>query len=639
MQNKRTQVIGRLGIAAVLTIVLGVTTVNPARAANDTIAIKAFSVKQVSGTGGPIVAMAGSFRTAASPSEVHLDLVTFGPIGTRSELTQIIKNPNLNQGTIANDISVTLKSPSANTNIKWSLKFRGDSALGSAQPGVYVFGLVERGTSVQTNVVAPWFYANKNLKPTKIIFLPQVAVQNFHLADGSMASLNSDARTLARLNNLIDDTVQNVTWIKDAAVDSWITELGATALKPASDQVKAKIDAISSHSQPEVYGTANLQALVASVPSVADQALKLSTASAGTAVLYLPKTGTINAQALGQLVTMHKITPIVSNEFVSGDALQTTNAIANIRGEAGIVYDAGSSDCFALGSSFEVNQCLLGQVAMITAESPNQSRTVAIVPPAMWSPDAGQIRAIVAEINKSGVGELTSLAAAQKASGDPASYFPDAPSGEVSTALINQGKLISQKSEVLGNAFSSQEFIASYTRAQIRNYTDSYTDPASAYRMNKRNLIGLATVRASISIQSSKRISIASSHSEIPLTIVNHSRFPLTVRAMLSSLSSSRLTSVPTDLVTVQVGQRLTVPIEIVFTGIGQVEVMVSLENSAGQDLGLGQKISIASSGYQSLARTLVWGACGMLVLFAIVNAARKRRGGDSPEPLDTPDS
>ena len=108
---------------------------------------------------------------------------------------------------------------------------------------------------------------------------------------------------------------------------------------------------------------------------------------------------------------------------------------------------------------------------------------------------------------------------------------------------------------------------------------------------------------------------------------------------MLSSLSSSRLTSVPTDLVTVQVGQRLTVPIEIVFTGIGQVEVMVSLENSAGQDLGLGQKISIASSGYQSLARTLVWGACGMLVLFAIVNAARKRRGGDSPEPLDTPDS
>jgi len=636
LEIKRVRITRRLSIGALLTILFGITSIYPAKAAGEVITIKSFVVTQTSASNGPIVQLTGLFKASVAPGEVTLDLATYGPIGTRSELTALLRNPHTNQGMIHKDISVVLKSPAASQDVAWSLKFNGNKTLGLAQPGTYLFGVVDRASSAQTNVVAPWFYANKNLKPTKVVLLPQVSVENLHLADGTPTSLNSDAVTLARLNNLTDASVPNVTWVKDASVDTWLSDLTNTALKPAAQQVKARVDSIDAKSRPGVYGHADLQALVVSSPNAADLAFNLSTSAVSKAVLYIPKTGAINAQSLAQLAVMHQITPVVSNKFTSGNALQTTSAIAKIHGVSGVIYDAGISNCFLLSNSFRVNECLVAQIAMITAESPNQARTIAVVTPALWSPGSGQLSKIANQITDSGVGEFTSLAAAQQASAHLDNYFADAPSGVISAALLSQEKSIAKKAQVLGTAFNSQDFIDAYAKAQVRNHTDVYSLRSTAYRLNKKNLVALEAIQEQIAIGSSQRISIASPNTDIPLTIINHSKFPLKVRAVLASSSSSRLTAVPTDLVTVQVGQRVTVPIKIHFAGIGKVDVTVSLENSAGQSLGLSQKIAISSAGYQSLARTLVWGACGMLVLFAIVNAARKRRGEDSSEPSNT---
>jgi tetratricopeptide (TPR) repeat protein len=96
---------------------------------------------------------------------------------------------------------------------------------------------------------------------------------------------------------------------------------------------------------------------------------------------------------------------------------------------------------------------------MITAESPNQARTIAVVTPALWSPGSGQLSKIANQITDSGVGEFTSLAAAQQASAHLDNYFADAPSGVISAALLSQEKLIAKKAQVLGTAFNSQDFI------------------------------------------------------------------------------------------------------------------------------------------------------------------------------------
>jgi hypothetical protein len=78
------------------------------------------------------------------------------------------------------------------------------------------------------------------------------------------------------------------------------------------------------------------------------------------------------------------------------------------------------------------------------------------------------------------------------------------------------------------------------------------------------------------------------------------------------------------------------VPVKIHFKGTGSINVTVRLTNAKNQNLGIIQNISVASSSYQSLARTLVWGACGLLVLFAIVNAARKRRDEVTDKPTES---
>ncbi len=628
MSRKATLVIRNLLCTTFIAVLSGVFAI-PAQAIDDDLTINSVQVANSASGKKHTVEINGSFTAAMPKENTHLDLVTFGPLQTRSELAQVLADPHLSQGTTHPDISVLLKAPSSTKPNSFSIKFDGDKALGSPVDGVYVFGLVKRGSALQTNYVQPWFYESKQIEKTKVVFLTQLAVQNKHLADGTSGAINSDMRTVVRLNNILDQRSNSIDLVKDPAVDNWLSDLQNTALKPAVIEVKKKLSQATAKSATQIFNHTDLQSLFASSPNDIWSILRLSPTNPNQPLLYFPKYGQINYQTTSQLANVGNVIPVLSNTFVSGDPYQTTNTSALVNNKASLIYDAGISRCLTIRDSLRAIECVSANVAMITAESPYQSRTVAVATPPFWNVQPGELSAITRELSKNNWSQLITAKQALNSENDQLIFNINGASKQFPAGLVASGNRLTNLAGVLGNAIRSDDFVSGFEMVRLRSFSDQFPRAQSAKYFLRENQALLDRISSSIAIQTSHRITVASASTEIPLTISNKSGYRIQVRASVTSPSTSRFTSVPSDLITVPTGTRVTVPVKIHFKGTGSINVKVRLTNSKNQDLGITQDIWVASSSYQSLARTLVWGACGLLVLFAIVNMARKRRGGD----------
>ena len=628
---KATSVIQNVLCATFIALLSGIFAI-PAQAVTEDLTINSVQVTSSPSGKKHAVEISGLFTAAVATENTHLDLVTFGPLQTRSELAQVLADPHLSQGAKHPEISVLLKKPSLAKPNTFSIKFDGDKALGSPVDGVYVFGLVKRGSALQTNYVQPWFYESKHIEKTKVVFLTQLSVQNKHLADGTTGAINGDALTLVRLNNILDQKSAPIDLVKDPAVDSWLSDLQKTALKPAVIEVKKKLTKATAKSATQIFNHTDLQSLFADSPNDIWPILKLSPIHSNQPLLYFPKYGQINYQTTAQLSNVGNVIPVLSNTFVSGDPYQTTNASALVNDKSSLIYDAGVSRCLTIRDSLRAVECVSANVAMITAESPYQSRTVAVVTPPFWNVQPGELSAMTQGLSQNNWSELVTAQSALNPKADQAIFNINGATKQFPTGLVASGNRLTQLAEELGLAIKSDDFVSGFEMVRLRSFSDQFPKPQSAKFYLKENQALLERIRSSIAIQTSHRITVASASTEIPLTISNKSGYRIQVRASVTSPSTSRFTSVPSELITVPTGTRVTVPVKIHFKGTGSINVKVRLTNAKNQDLGITQDIWVASSSYQSLARTLVWGACGLLVLFAIVNAARKRRDGQDTD-------
>jgi len=633
--RKATLVIRNLFCATFAILLSGAFT-SPAQAQSEKISISSLQVTTSASGQRHTVAMRGSFTTSAPKQNTRLDLVTFGPIQSRSELSEFLADSHLNKGTVHPDIAVTLQNPLAGRSNSWSLQFDGDKALGSPVAGVYVFGVVKRGSPLQTNFVQPWFYESKQIKKTKVVFLTQIAVQNSHLADGKTEEVNDDALTLVRLNNLLAKSGQTTDLVKDPAIDNWLADLQNSALKPAADEVATKLLNATSKSATQIYNYTDLQSLFAESPNDIWSILRLTPRTANQPIFYFPKYGQINSRTLEQLQNFDKIVPVLSNTFVSGDQYRTTSTSALVNNKQSLIYDAAISRCLYRKDAMRALECFAATTAMITAESPYQARTVAVVTPTFWNPQSGELTQITNLLGENNWAELVRARRVLDSKTDLTFFNISGKPKEFRVGLVAQGKQLVKKSAILGNAVKNEEFSTGFELARLRSFSEQFPKAKNGKYFLNKNLALLERVRSNISIQTSKRITVASAKTEIPLTISNESGYPIQVRANVTSPYKSRFIATPSELVTVETGTRVTVPVKIHFKGTGSINVTVRLTNAKNQNLGITQNISVASSGYQSLARTLVWGACGLLVLFAIVNAARKRRDEVTDKPTES---
>ena len=146
------------------------------------------------------------------------------------------------------------------------------------------------------------------------------------------------------------------------------------------------------------------------------------------------------------------------------------------------------------------------------------------------------------------------------------------------------------------------------------------------------NLALLNTYLSAVSIDASSRITTPEETSDIPITVVNQSDQAVSISVALSSKAKSRFSSEPSDLIQVESGQRITVPVSVTLVGAGVIDVEAYLIAPNGERFGDVEKIQISSAAYSQFARTLVWGAFGLLVLLAISNFVKRRKDRSSLE-------
>jgi hypothetical protein len=197
---------------------------------------------------------------------------------------------------------------------------------------------------------------------------------------------------------------------------------------------------------------------------------------------------------------------------------------------------------------------------------------------------------------------------------------------DFSRALIRQAQNLEVNTESVSALYDDPDLAAGFTAARVLGFSDLWQSNAQATEYLTSNISLLNDYLGAVSIQASDRITTPEERSEIPITIVNESDSAVSVSIDLTSTASSRFSAEPTGVTQVGSGQRITVPVVITLVGAGVVNVQAQLIAPNGERFGQVENIQISSAAYSQFARTLVWGAFGLLVLLALGNFVKRRR-------------
>ena len=583
-----------------------------------------------------LVVLEGTYtnRTQQNIRTVELDLVSTSAIETRGQLSKLLADPNSAKDLIASNRSAILKNVAPGATKNWRITFRGEEILGSNASGVFALGVKPKGFADRATVITtPWFF-NANVKPTNVSLVLPLTTLNNHLANGDVPNLKNDLVEAERLINLISgQTESKISWLQDSALRSWANQLVAASDSDVPVQLNAVLDSLSTATPYLPFGHTDLTAL-----SLANQQDDLFDAinltrelAAGRPIFNAPTQGAVDPKTVSQL-NEQGIRTFVSNEFLRGSKRETTSAVATSSSNSVLVYDLAASDCLTGagvddGALFRAVTCITSEIGMMTAESPQNSRSVIVLAPVDWNISTERLLQVTDSLSDHNWMQLTTLdlIAAQQPTQDFVSLVDDYQS-EVTRATIRQANDLRSEAEILSSLYVDKELANSFDAARLLGFSDLWKSSSDASKYMARNLKLLDTYLNAVSIESSVRITTPEESSEIPITVVNKSDRAVSVSIKLTSTATSRFSAEPSELIQVESGQRITVPVAITLVGAGFVNVRAQLIAPNGESFGEVENIQISSSAYSQFARTLVWGAFGLLVLLALSNFVKRRR-------------
>jgi hypothetical protein len=198
---------------------------------------------------------------------------------------------------------------------------------------------------------------------------------------------------------------------------------------------------------------------------------------------------------------------------------------------------------------------------------------------------------------------------------------------ELSPALLKQSSFLQVNTDRVAALYNDPELAAGFVDARILGFSDLWPSDARVNEYLTQNLALQSKYLNAIQLETSTRITTTEEITEIPITIVNRSDSTVSVGVALSSKATYRFSAKPTELVQVEAGQRVTIPVTISLVGAGIVDVQAQLVAPNGESFGRVENIQISSAAYSQFARTLVWGAFGLLILLSLSNVLKRRRG------------
>ncbi len=583
-----------------------------------------------------VVQIQGTFtnNTDEAISRLELNLVSTPAIKTRSQLAELISDPKISSDLISSDSFAVLRNISPGSQKNWQITFIGEEVLGVNASGVYAFGVKPNltGNNEATVITTPWFF-NADIKPTNVAFVIPLTTLNDHLANGEVKGQSRDLAEAKRLTNLIlNQPDSKVSWLQDSALSTWVSQLAASTDSDIPTKLGGAIDGLESAGFLP-FGSADLTAL-----SVADQQRDLLDAInltrsivGGQPVFYAPAQGIADSKTVS-LLSNESIRTIVSNEFLRGNARVTTPAVATLDSNPVLVHDLATSSCL-IGSNesatafFKAVTCVKSEIGMMTAESPQKSRSIIILAPTSWKVSSDRLSKLIANLNEHNWMQLAELdlIAASKPTQNYASSVRD-DQNQLARQTIRQADKLSTQTKTFSSVFVDEELVAGFNASRILGFSEHWGSNGNATEYLTENIVLVDTYLNAISIQGSSRITTPTENTKIPITIVNESEHDVSVSIKLTSTATSRFSAVSTELIQVGSGQRITVPVAITLIGAGVVDVQAVLVAPNGERFGEVKKMQISSAAYSQFARTLVWGAFGLLVLLALSNFVKRRK-------------
>jgi hypothetical protein len=584
-----------------------------------------------------VVFLKGTFTNTSSQaiSELELNLVSTPEIKSRGELAELIDDPTSADNLKPSGTSAVLRNIAPGATKNWQITFRGEDVLGDSASGVYGFGVQPDlpATSKATVITTPWFY-NSDIKPTNVALVIPLTTLNTHLANDEVTDRKKDLAEAKRLTNLISNQdPSKVSWLQDAALNTWVEQLALDTDSDTPNKLRTAISGLAPTTAMLPFGHTDLTALVRAnqQDDLADAVNQTRQLSGERQIFYVPAKGIADRQTVS-LLNQQGIRSIVSNEYLRGDERETTAAVSNSASNPVLVHDLGASNCLGSADKDDANffaavTCIKSEIGMMTAESPQNSRNVLVVTPAKWKISSERLSALISILSDHNWMQLTTLdlvAAATPSDSYVASQSADP--RDFSRAVLRQAQNLKVNTESVSSLYDDQELAAGFTAARILGYSDLWSSNARAAEYLTENNSLLNDYLSAVSIQASSRITTPEESSEIPITIVNESDSAVSVSIDLTSSATSRFTAEPTGVIQVDSGQRITVPVAITLVGAGVVDVQAQLIAPNGERFGEVENIQISSAAYSQFARTLVWGAFGLLVLLALSNFVKRRR-------------
>jgi hypothetical protein len=544
---------------------------------------------------------------------------------------------------IPSDVSAILRNIEVGQSKNWQITFRGEEILGSDASGVYGFGAQPKLPSVSTATVitTPWFF-NSEIKPTNVAFVIPLTTLNTHLANNEITDLKKDLAEAKRLTNLISNQdALKVSWLKDPAMLAWLDQLKAEAESDTTEELQNAFLGLPPDTAILPFGHADLAALVRSnqQDNLADAITQTRQIAGDRQVFYTPVQGVADRQTVS-LLNQQNIRSIVSNEFLRGNERETTPAVVTSASNPVLVHDLGASSCLVDADANDANffkslTCIKSEIGMMTAESPQDSRSVIVLAPPTWKISNERLSVLISALSNHNWMRLTTLdlIAATEANENYVASQSVA-TRELSRPLIRQAQNLKVSTESVSAIYDDQELAAGFTSARILGFSDLWPSNARATDYLEENISLLNDYLNAVSIQASGRITTPEVNSDIPITVLNESDRTVSVSIDLASSATSRFSAETTDVIQVASGQRVTVPVSITLIGAGVVDVQAQLIAPNGERFGDIENIQISSAAYSQFARNLVWGAFGLLILLSLSNFVKRRKDRRS---LETP--
>jgi hypothetical protein len=385
--------------------------------------------------------------------------------------------------------------------------------------------------------------------------------------------------------------------------------------------------------------------------------------------LAWPAGGLLNDKALDAVLSQGAQAVVLDAEALPNApaAARTQSAASPLPSVHGngvaLVADGGLSQVVSgavpvAGGARLAEQRYLAELAMITAEAPSAQRRVLVAPPHGWSPNpdaASRMLQDTRDVPWLTAGSVTDLARSRELVQRGAlSYRRDAPglAPEQVTRIRKLRQMLDQFGTVLNNV-ADNRLLGRYTPALQRAASAFWrTAPgmrgspeATAQQAGSTFLTPIAnritTVvqnRVYIVKPQDGKYSLASQHSQLPLTVVNDLDVPVHVRVLITSEGTVGFHAKAEDA-TLQPHKRTLVRIEATVTQSGRFQVTAGLHTPDGRLLNRPVTLRVQSTAYGVVAMAITGAAFGLLLLLLARRVVRRVRPGSGPpvQPAGSP--